>query len=188
MQKTTPSGSWTEKVIVDLSLLRTLSAIQQKPQQPSFWEVIDSFISLAYAILTVLRTLLQWLVACLIFRFRIFILMVQTKKKRFIWTVAAAQAAENHGEEWVLARYLWWGIYMSLQSEQLTNSLAAAETLLKIFKAHLRLPMRTQWLRLPHGSQMITKTIPISARIVISYMMKQDILFLSFLESQSKLR
>ena len=84
MQKTAPSGSWTEKVIVDLSLLRTLSAIQQKPQEPSFWEVIDSFISLAYAILTVLRTLLQWLVACLIFRFRIFILMVQTKKKIYM--------------------------------------------------------------------------------------------------------
>ena len=37
-------------------------------------------------------------------------------------------------------------------------------------------------------SQMITKTIPISTRIVISHAMKRAILFLSLLESQWKLR
>ena len=35
--------------IADLPLLRTLLAIRQKSQEPSFWEVMDSFVSLAYA-------------------------------------------------------------------------------------------------------------------------------------------
>ena len=33
--------------IVDLPLLRTLLAIRQKSREPSFWEVMDSFVSLA---------------------------------------------------------------------------------------------------------------------------------------------
>ena len=45
--------------IADLPLLRTLLVIRQKNKEPSFWEVMDSFVLLAYAILTVSRTLLQ---------------------------------------------------------------------------------------------------------------------------------
>ena len=37
--------------IADLPLLRTLLAIRQKSQEPSFWELIDSFDSLAYSTL-----------------------------------------------------------------------------------------------------------------------------------------
>ena len=37
--------------IADLPLLRTLLAICQKSQEPSFWELIDSFDSLAYSTL-----------------------------------------------------------------------------------------------------------------------------------------
>ena len=37
-------------------------------------------------------------------------------------------------------------------------------------------------------SQMITKTISTSTRVVISYVMKQGVLFMSLLESQRKLR
>ena len=33
--------------IADLSLLRTLLAIRQKSREPSFWEVMDSFVLLA---------------------------------------------------------------------------------------------------------------------------------------------
>ena len=33
--------------IADLSLLRTLLAVPQKSQEPSFWEVMDSFVLLA---------------------------------------------------------------------------------------------------------------------------------------------
>ena len=45
--------------IADLPLLRTLLAICQKSREPSFWEVMDSFVLLAYASLTASRTLLQ---------------------------------------------------------------------------------------------------------------------------------
>ena len=53
--------------IADLSLLRTLLAIHQKSQEPSFWEVMNSFVLLAYASLAASRTLLQRLPACLNF-------------------------------------------------------------------------------------------------------------------------
>ena len=45
--------------IADLPLLRTLLAIRQKSQEPSFWEVMDSFVLVAYASLAASRTLLQ---------------------------------------------------------------------------------------------------------------------------------
>ena len=44
--------------IADLPLLRTLLAIHQKSQEPSFSEVMDSFVLLAYASLAPSRTLL----------------------------------------------------------------------------------------------------------------------------------
>ena len=53
--------------MADLLLLRTLLAICQKSQEPSFWEVMDSFVLLAYASLAALRTVLQQLLACLNF-------------------------------------------------------------------------------------------------------------------------
>ena len=53
--------------IADLPLLRTLLAIRQNSRKPSFWEVIDSFVLLAYASLAASRTLLQRLLACLNF-------------------------------------------------------------------------------------------------------------------------
>ena len=42
-------------------------AIRQKSQEPSSWEVIDSFVLLAYASLAASRKLLQELLACLNF-------------------------------------------------------------------------------------------------------------------------
>ena len=48
----------------DLSLLRTLLVILQNSQEPSFWEVMDSFVLVAYASLAALKALLQWLLAC----------------------------------------------------------------------------------------------------------------------------
>ena len=42
----------------DLPLLRTLLAICQKSREPSFWEMMDSFVLLAYASLAASRTLL----------------------------------------------------------------------------------------------------------------------------------
>ena len=60
-------GSLNRGGIADLPLLRTLLAICQKSREPSFWEVIDSFVLLAYASLAASRTLLQRLLACLNF-------------------------------------------------------------------------------------------------------------------------
>ena len=61
------SGPLNGGGIADLPLLRTLLAIYQKSQEPSLWEVMGSFVLLAYASLTASRTLLQWLLACLNF-------------------------------------------------------------------------------------------------------------------------
>ena len=53
------SGSLNRGGIADLPLLRTLLAICQKSRETSFWEVMDSFILLAYQCLAGSRTLLQ---------------------------------------------------------------------------------------------------------------------------------
>ena len=49
--------------IVDITLLRTLLAIRQKSWERSYWEVMDSFVLVAYASLAVWRTHLQQLLA-----------------------------------------------------------------------------------------------------------------------------
>ena len=61
------SGPLNRGGIADLSLLRTLLAICQKSRERRFWEVIDSFVLLAYASLAASKTLLQRLLAYLIF-------------------------------------------------------------------------------------------------------------------------
>ena len=53
------SGPLNRGGIADLPLLRTLLAILQKSQEPSFWERMDSFVLLAYTSLAAPRTLLQ---------------------------------------------------------------------------------------------------------------------------------
>ena len=53
--------------IEDLPLLITLLAIRQKSREPTFWEVMESFVLLAYASLAASRTLFQRLLACLNF-------------------------------------------------------------------------------------------------------------------------
>ena len=68
------SGPLNRGRIADLPLLRTLLAIGQKSQKPSFWEVMDSFVLVAYASLAASGTLWQQLLACLNFTF--------TKKKK----------------------------------------------------------------------------------------------------------
>ena len=61
------SGLLNSGGIADLPLLRAVFAISQKSQEPRFWEVMDSFVLLAYASLANSRTLLQRLLACLNF-------------------------------------------------------------------------------------------------------------------------
>ena len=53
------SGRLNRGGIADLPLLRTLLAIRQKSQEQSFWEVMDSFVLVAYASVAASRTLLQ---------------------------------------------------------------------------------------------------------------------------------
>ena len=105
-------------------------AICQKSWEPSFWEVMNSFfISICkfgsfknpFEMITSLSKLY--------FKFIRFILLVQIKKW-FLWTIAAAQAAENHEDEWGSTWYFWWGIYTSISTwAHSQNSLAAAEAL-----------------------------------------------------------
>ena len=42
------SGPLNRGGIADLTLLRTLLAIRQKSREPSFWEIMNSFVLLAY--------------------------------------------------------------------------------------------------------------------------------------------
>ena len=61
------SGLLNRGDIADLPLLRTLLVIRQKSQESSFWEVMNSFVLVAYPSLAASRTLLQRLLACLNF-------------------------------------------------------------------------------------------------------------------------
>ena len=61
------------------------------------------------------------------FTFRRFTLLVKMKEVK---TMTAAQATENHGDDWGLTWYLQWGIYTSIPTwNHSQNSLAAAEAL-----------------------------------------------------------
>ena len=53
------SGPLNRGGIGDLLLLRTQLEIRQKSREPSFWEVMVSFVLVAYASLAASRTLLQ---------------------------------------------------------------------------------------------------------------------------------
>ena len=61
------SGLLNKGGVPDLHLLRTLSAIWQKSQETCFWEVMNSFVLVAYVSLSASRTPLQYLLACLNF-------------------------------------------------------------------------------------------------------------------------
>ena len=109
------SGPLNRAGIADLPLLRTLLAIRQKSREPRFWEVMDSFVLSAYANLAASRTLLQPLLGCLNFTLESEDLYCWYKSKKwFLQTMAAAQAAENHVDEWGLTWYFLWGIYTSI--------------------------------------------------------------------------
>ena len=97
------SGLLNRGGMADLPSLRTLLAICQKSREPIFWEVIDSFVLVAYTSLTVSKILLQELLACLNFTLNSQDLFCCYKRRKwFLWTMAAAQAAKNHEDEWGL--------------------------------------------------------------------------------------
>ena len=61
------SGALNRGGIVDLPLLRLLNSNSPNPQEPSFWEVMDSFGLVAHTSLAASRTFLQQLLACMNF-------------------------------------------------------------------------------------------------------------------------
>ena len=78
--------------IADLLSLRTLLANHQESQEPSFWEVMDSFALVAYASLAASRTLLQQLIACLNFTLDSKDLFCWWKpKKWFLWAMEMSE-------------------------------------------------------------------------------------------------
>ena len=93
--------------IADLPLLRTLMAIRQKSWEPSFWEVLNVFVLLASTSLAASRTLLQRLLAfrllpldLLYFRFRRFILLIQTKMSYELWQQLKQLETMEMSEAW----------------------------------------------------------------------------------------
>ena len=104
--------------ITNLALMRTLLAILPKSRKPSDWEVKESQLCIIFTgkfgnFKNSFATINSESV--LYFRFTTFILSIQYKpKKGFLRVMAAAQSAENHGDEWVLAWRLRWGIYTSI--------------------------------------------------------------------------
>ena len=160
MQKTIPPGCWKEETIADLPQLRTLLS-----WEPSFWEVIDScFISICKfgsfknpsATITSLSEL------C--FSIRRFILLIETKK-----VISMNYASST--SSWKPWRWIRLDLIFSMRHIYI-NSNQNLLTKLTSNSRSTELKHILQW----NISQMIMKTIPISRRIVISYVMKQGIL------------
>ena len=122
---------------------------------------MDSFVLLVYALFTASRAFLQQLLVCLNFRIRRFILLLQRKKV----------ISMNYGSSRSSCKPWWWvrldlifpkrDIYINsnLNTEFTKNSRST--------KFKYILPRNI--------SQMITKNVPVSTRIVISYAVNWDI-------------
>ena len=147
------SGLLNRGGIADLPLLRTLLAIFQMSREPGFWEVMGSFVLVAYGSLAASRTLLQWLLARLNFTLDSEDLFCRYKQKKwFLWTMAAAQVAKNHGDEWGLTWYLQWGIHTSIPTwihSHNSPAAAAAEALSLKISSH---GTSLKWSRRPSQS------------------------------------
>ena len=140
--------------------MRTLLAIHHKSWEPGFWKVMDSFVLLAYASFSASRTFLQQLLACLNFRIR-FILLLQTQKVIFI----------NYGSSkssWKPWRWVRLDLIFPMRDIYIISNLNTEFTKSsRSSKFKYNLPWTI--------SQMITKNVPISTRIVISYSIKWSI-------------
>ena len=136
------------------------------PLEPNFWEVLDSFVLLAYTIFAASRTLMQWLLACLNFIWSSIdrsVLLIQTKK------VISMNygSSTNSSEPWRRVRldliFMMRDIYIKSNLNPLTVFTSTSR--------RIELKDIIPW----NISRIITKTIPISTKLVISYTMKQDI-------------
>ena len=160
------SGSLNRGGIADLSLLRTLLAIRQKSREPSFWEVMNSFVLLAYASLAASRTLFQWLLACL--KFRRFILLGPTKK-------VIPMDYGSSTNSWKRWRWVKLDLILSMRDICINSKL---NPLTKAEEQHLfTCSISTEFKDILawNISQMNAKTVPIITTIVISNVMKRGI-------------
>ena len=123
---------------------------------------MDSFVLLAYASFTASRTFLQQLLACLNFRIRRFILLLQTKK----WFISMNY--DSSRSSWKP----WWWVRLDLifpMRDIYINSNLNTE-----FTTNRR-STKFKYILPRNISQMITKNVPISIIIVTSYAIKWDI-------------
>ena len=124
--------------IADLPMMRTINNLP-KSEEPSLWKVTDAFALVTYGSLEASKIIVQLLLA---FTLDFEDLLCRYKRKNLyeLWTMAAAQAAENHQDEWRLTWYWWWGMYTSILTWNYSqNLLAAAEALcLKISSKSLK--------------------------------------------------
>ena len=126
--------------IADLPLLRTLFTICQKFQEPSFWAVLDSYFIRIHTFDSFKNSFARTSsLSEFCFRFRRFILLLQTKRFDLILMMR--------------------DIYINSNMNPLKNSLAAAEA------------------RYPPMEHLLDdhQDLPISMRMVISYVMKRGI-------------
>ena len=150
------SGPLNWRGIVDLPLLRALLAICQKSPEPNFWEVRDSLVLKAYASLAASRNLLQQLLACLNFSFDWEDLFCKYKKKVISMNYGTSTSS------WKPRRWVRFDLILTMRDIYINFN----------WKKYIHEPTLL-W----NISQMTTKTIPISTRIVVSFAMKQGIPF-----------
>ena len=150
--------------IADLPLLRTILAIRQKSREPSFWEVMDSCFSSICKFdsfknpFTTITSLPE-----LYFRFRRFILLVQTKK-------VISMDYGNCASSWKPWRWKRPDVILSMREIYINSSL---NPLTKFTSSSRSTEFKDI---LPWNiSRMIMKTVPISMRIAMSYAMKRVI-------------
>ena len=140
MQWTTPRDRWIEEVYQIYLCWEHHYQFSKSPKSQVSGEVIDSFL-LEYASLTASRTVLQWLLGYLNFTLDSKKIFCGCKRKTlFLWVTAAAQAAENHGDEWGLTWYLQSRIWTHLQC---TSSRRSTNLKISSHGKSLRLSRRT---------------------------------------------
>ena len=125
--------------IADLSLLRTLLAICQKSRERRFWEVIDSFVLLAYASLAAFWTLLQRLLVYLI---------VQTKK---ITSLNYGNSTSN----WKPWRWVWLDLIL-IRTRIITSYTMKRVSLFESEGTSVETETTT-WSEFPHGGKAIVE-------------------------------
>ena len=130
------------------------NTIHQKSRKPSFWEVIQSFVLLAFARFVASRTLLQWLVTCLNLALDAdFTILLVKAKTDFheLWQQHKQLKIMQTSEDWPDIyddEYILITFFSSSRSAKFKNILS--------------------W----NISQMVMKAFPSSTRIMISYVIK----------------